>query len=285
MLKKNLLLLRAVGIGLALIAVTLSTISVLAATWQGEWGNGGNWTNGPVRWCLSDPADLTAEHPSKSWTVTETRVVSEAIREWETLAISYGVRISLTRVMSDSVEDCDVSIRWEDGSFFKDWSPDGEDLSNSNGYWLGPPASPAPWITAAGLSVISYPLHELYINEDAKSPDGSEEWFVDPTPNDDNEFVQDVPLGHPRPALTSSFAYSKSDLLTVIKHEFGHALGLTHSELTTSLMYGGGVGFGYRDRDAPVGFSERRHPTEADAVSLKQLYDITSVYLPIVLKE
>src|SRR5262249_24346762 len=43
-------------------------------------------------------------------------------------------------------------------------------------------------------------------------------WFIDATPADDSEF----------PATPESPAYGKVDLLTVVVHEIGHALGFEH---------------------------------------------------------
>src|SRR5262249_54532653 len=45
-------------------------------------------------------------------------------------------------------------------------------------------------------------------------------WFIDPTPGNDSEFA---------PGLANSPALGKIDLLTVLGHEFGHALGREHS--------------------------------------------------------
>jgi hypothetical protein len=49
-------------------------------------------------------------------------------------------------------------------------------------------------------------------------------WFVDPTPDQSEEFTQPGPDGlH---ATADSPAFGKMDLLTVLEHEFGHELGL-----------------------------------------------------------
>jgi Ca2+-binding RTX toxin-like protein len=51
-------------------------------------------------------------------------------------------------------------------------------------------------------------------------------WFIDPTPYDDSEFS--VRTADGMRANPSSDAYSKIDLLTVLMHELGHAIGYQH---------------------------------------------------------
>ncbi len=51
-------------------------------------------------------------------------------------------------------------------------------------------------------------------------------WFVDATPNRDEEFTASVGTTDTHVAAPGSLAYGKIDLLTVLLHEQGHALGL-----------------------------------------------------------
>ncbi|MEN8205399.1 MAG: calcium-binding protein, partial [Pseudomonadota bacterium] len=52
-------------------------------------------------------------------------------------------------------------------------------------------------------------------------------WFVDPTPMDDAEFRRHIP-GTGLAATPDSDAYDRIDLLSVIMHELGHVLDLSH---------------------------------------------------------
>jgi hypothetical protein len=50
-------------------------------------------------------------------------------------------------------------------------------------------------------------------------------WFVDGTPNQDEEFEPSTTSDEALLALTASDAAERMDLLTVLRHEFGHVLG------------------------------------------------------------
>jgi hypothetical protein len=52
-------------------------------------------------------------------------------------------------------------------------------------------------------------------------------WFIDPTPADSSEYAID---GDRLVALPSSEAHGRMDLLTVVLHEMGHALGFDHQD-------------------------------------------------------
>jgi len=53
-------------------------------------------------------------------------------------------------------------------------------------------------------------------------------WFIDPTPADNSEYL---PTSNPYEwvAKVGSAAYGKMDMLSVLLHEYGHALGIDHS--------------------------------------------------------
>ncbi len=53
-------------------------------------------------------------------------------------------------------------------------------------------------------------------------------WFIDPTPSDNSEFL---PTSNPNEwvAKAGSDAAGKMDMLSVLLHEYGHALGIGHA--------------------------------------------------------
>jgi hypothetical protein len=80
-----------------------------------------------------------------------------------------------------------------------------------------------------GGSILGYEADGvIYLDDDA----GGYGWFVDATPYDDAEF--DVLTEAGLAAAPGSAAYGKADLLTVLRHEFGHALGQPHAEAGSS---------------------------------------------------
>ncbi len=84
--------------------------------------------------------------------------------------------------------------------------------------------------TLPGLQLAELSGDTIYIDRDA----AGHGWFVDLTPEDDLEFEQHDTFGN-LVARQSSPALNRIDLLTVVMHELGHALGRTHVS-DTSLM-------------------------------------------------
>ena len=59
-------------------------------------------------------------------------------------------------------------------------------------------------------------------------------WFVDSTPYDDAEFISNPARGMMAPGWSAAF--KQVDLLTVLRHEMGHVLGASHSDVDSDLM-------------------------------------------------
>ncbi len=75
-----------------------------------------------------------------------------------------------------------------------------------------------------GLTLGAYADHVIQIDKDA----AGHGWFIDETPEDDTEFRHRSSDG--LRAMLNSDAFGRMDLLTVLIHEVGHAMGLEHDD-------------------------------------------------------
>jgi hypothetical protein len=288
-----------IALGISLLVI-LGVVLALAppATWIGYWGGnsaypgtggyeGGHWSDPPVCYQLVDT-------PTHRWTAAEKAVARVAIAEWDrSLSALQG------GIIESSAPEChgrptDIFIRWEDRStFFRNWGDpnrDGKAFSSLNtvGFYvpirIAPPLGVDP---CADLKAAGFLDRCSMIILNWENPHG---WFVDYTPTNDEEFEEATKrlCGVQQKVLKARKggpADGKQDLYTVIKHEFGHALGLIHSggcdgdPLTGrppdddgSVMWEGYLTTRRVLEDLLVGLNERRHLTDKDRRALRELY-------------
>lgn len=141
------------------LAVTLVFSAFLspafAATWTGQWESGGSWNTGtdqkpdPITWKTVDKNFPTDAHPARDWTYEEDAIAIGAIHEWAEKLGRYKKAYGSGdyKIEYVAIDKSDISLRWEDSDFFKDWNsvPPGDpgwdgrlDLSGTTGLWFGP---------------------------------------------------------------------------------------------------------------------------------------------------
>lgn len=274
------------------------------ATWDVEKQRWRVSESNPIRYCFVDKSE-GSDHPFRSWTEEEKAAARHAINEWnEALKDMFRKPDHEPQDLileSGEGQECNVTLRWEDDRFFKDWTETdnstnpptnrGLDLGGTAGYSdrVGggsldrlPQNSQTPF--TPNRDTTKFPQGEIYLNvtPTAASILNFEGWFVDTTPDNDDEF--EIKLNDNGAEILKAKkdrpADNKIDFYTVIKHEFGHMMGLNHNgsfddQNDRGELMRAGVGGQERRRDIPLlerMISERRHIAQKDIELLEKHY-------------
>lgn len=272
------------------------------ATWN-ESKQRWSWADKkPIKYCFVDKKPGES-HPNRNWTDEEKKAARHAIEEWNKALKDYAKKNKLHDIErikeAASGEKCNVTLRWEDSSFFKNYEvkkdgkvTHGVDISGTTA-WAdrvgvgslkkikgksGTPFTP-------GRDTTKFPTGEIYFNvkPTAASILDFKGWFVDPTPENDDEFeavLSDEGLYEKLQAKKDGNAYKKVDFYTVAKHEFGHMLGLDHKgkagdSSDKGEVMRGGAGGQERRHNLPImdwALEQRRHLIQGDIDYLEEYY-------------
>ncbi len=275
------------------------------ATWRVDlqrW----SWREGdtdPIRYCFVDKPE-GAEHPARSWSEEEKSAARHAIEEWNAALKRFAVRhgrSGMDRIVEG--EPCDITLRWEDDSFFRNYQvvdetsdpprvDHGLDLTGTPGYADRVGGGSLEEIEGNSLTPFTpgrdttkFPRGEAYFNVTPRaSISNFAGWFIDPTPDEDNEFEEvdsdTIPPYRKLQARQGEPADNRIDFYTAVKHEFGHMLGLDHrgragANGDRGQVMAAGVGAQERRHQLPIlkwMENERRHLRDPDVELLEELY-------------